>query len=259
MLEELIKENVPRISVFNNFLSEQDWKIVNEYCRKNKDKFPFVGYDSPVRWKVETHSKHSDIKYVKSFLISEEEYELYVNGKISEPYPNDTKHGDNYNISMKVFDERDKSQDSWGENLTSLIHYTQWPDNVLQNATFEALTRYLDGVVKIVKNIYNVDCFSESGPWIALAKEGGYMNMHCDGTFIHNRDAITHFSSVYYINDDYEGGEFNMPLMGFRLRPKANSLLIFTHSSHEDMAHEVTPVISGDRFVSQGFFAIKKT
>jgi hypothetical protein len=160
---------------------------------------------------------------------------------------------------MKVFDERDKSQDSWGENLTSLIHYTQWPDNVLQNATFEALTRYLDGVVKIVKNIYNVDCFSESGPWIALAKEGGYMNMHCDGTFIHNRDAITHFSSVYYINDDYEGGEFNMPLMGFRLRPKANSLLIFTHSSHEDMAHEVTPVISGDRFVSQGFFAIKKT
>jgi hypothetical protein len=37
-----------------------------------------------------------------------------------------------------------------------------------------------------------------------------------------------------------------------------NSLLIFSHSSHEDMAHEVTPVISGDRFVSQGFFAIKK-
>lgn len=259
MLEELINKNVPRISVFNDFLPEQDWKIINEYCRKNKDKFPFVGYDSPVRWKVETHSKHPDINYVKSFLISEEEYELYVNGKISEPYPNDTKHGDNYNISMKVFDERDKSQDTWGDNLTSLIHYTQWPDNILQSATFDSLTRYLDGVVKIVKNIYGVDCFSESGPWIALAKKGGYMNMHCDGTFIHNRDAITHFSSVYYINDDYEGGEFNMPLMGFRLRPKANSLLIFTHSSHEDMAHEVTPVISGDRFVSQGFFAIKKT
>jgi predicted 2-oxoglutarate/Fe(II)-dependent dioxygenase YbiX len=64
---------------------------------------------------------------------------------------------------------------------------------------------------------------------------------------------------VYYINDDYEGGEFNMPLMGFRLRPKANSLLIFTHSSHEDMAHEVTPVTSGNRFVSQGFFAVKKS
>jgi predicted 2-oxoglutarate/Fe(II)-dependent dioxygenase YbiX len=85
------------------------------------------------------------------------------------------------------------------------------------------------------------------------------MNMHCDGTFIQNRDAVTQYSSVYYVNDDYEGGEFNMPLMGFKFKPKANSLLVFTHSSHEDMAHEVTPVISGERFVSQGFFAIKKT
>lgn len=258
MLEELIKDNVPRISVFTDFLPENDWKIVYEYCKKNKNNFPFVGYDSPIRWKTETHSKNPDIKYVKSFLISEEEYELYVNGKISEPYPNDSRHGDNYNISMKVFDERDAYQELLEDKPTSLIHYTQWPDNVLQGATFNALTNYLDGVVKIVKEIYNVDCFSESDPWIALAKEGGFMNMHCDGTFIHNRDAITHFSSVYYINDDYEGGEFNMPLMGFRLRPKANSLLVFTHSSHEDMAHEVTPVISGDRFVSQGFFAIKK-
>jgi predicted 2-oxoglutarate/Fe(II)-dependent dioxygenase YbiX len=128
----------------------------------------------------------------------------------------------------------------------------------LQKASYNILSKYLNGVVEIVKEIYDTDCFSESGPWIALAKKGGYMNMHCDGTFISNRDATTHFSSVYYINDDYEGGEFNMPVMGFKLKPKANSLLIFTHSSHEDMAHEVTPVISGDRFVSQGFFAVKK-
>jgi hypothetical protein len=144
------------------------------------------------------------------------------------------------------------------EDVLSLIHYSQWPNSVLQSATYNALNGYLSSVVEIVKEIYNEDCFSESGPWIALAKKNGYMNMHCDGTFINNRDATTHFSSVYYVNDDYEGGEFNMPVMGFKLRPKANSLLIFTHSSHEDMAHEVTPVISGDRFVSQGFFAIKK-
>lgn len=248
----------PRIAIFTDFLPEKDWNIISEYCKKNKNKFPFVGYDSPIRWKKEKHSQHPEIEYVKSFLISEEEYELYVNGKIPEPHPNDTKHGDNYNISMKVFDQRDKVEETAEDKPTSLIHYTQWPDTVLQSATFDALTKYLDGVVKIVKDIYNEDCFSESGPWIALAKEGGYMNMHCDGTFIHNRDAVTQYSSVYYINDDYEGGEFNMPLMGFRLRPKANSVLIFTHSSHEDMAHEVTPVLSGDRFVSQGFFAVKK-
>jgi len=252
------KISEPRIAVFTDFLSQDDSEIVKKYCKDNKDNFPFVGYDSPVRWKVEKHSKNPNIEYVKSFLISEEEYELYVNGKITEPYPNDSKHGDNYNISMEVLDESIQQNKSTDDEALSLIHYSQWPNNVLQKATFNILTKYLNGVVQIVKDIYNVDCFSESGPWIALAKEGGFMNMHCDGTFIHNRDAVTQFSSVYYINDEYEGGEFNMPIMGFKLRPKANSLLIFTHSSHEDMAHEVTPVISGDRFVSQGFFAIKK-
>jgi len=248
----------PRISVFTDFLPEDDWKIIEKYCRDNKDNFPFVGYDSPVRWKIEAHSKNPDLEYVKSFLISEEEYELYVNGKIQEPYPNDTKHGDNYNISMEVLEPKIDESKSIEEDVLLLTHYSKWPNVELQKASYNILSKYLNGVVEIVKEIYEVDCFSESGPWIALAKKGGYMNMHCDGTFISNRDATTHFSSVYYINDDYDGGEFNMPVMGFKLKPKANSLLIFTHSSHEDMAHEVTPVISGDRFVSQGFFAVKK-
>lgn len=252
------KKHEPRISVFTDFLPENDWKIVEKYCRDNKDSFPFVGYDSPVRWKIEKHSRYPEVEYVKSFLISEEEYELYVNGKIEEPHPEHTKHGDNYNISMEVLAPAMDENKTMEEDVLSLIHYSQWPNNALQSATYNILNNYLNSVVEIVKGIYNVDCFSESGPWIALAKKNGYMNMHCDGTFIHNRNATTHFSSVYYINDDYEGGHFNMPVMGFDLRPKANSLLIFSHSSHEDMAHEVTPVISGDRFVSQGFFAIKK-
>lgn len=242
----------PRIAIFNDFLPEEDWKIVDKYCRDNKEKFPYVGYGSPVRWKIEEHSKNPDLKYVRSFLISQEEYDLYIKGEIPEPYPNDSKHGDNYVISMEEVQKIEEPP------VTALMHYTNWPNSVLQNRTYDIINGYLSGVVKIVKDIYNEDCFSESGPWIAVARKGGYMNMHCDGTFIHNRDAVTQYSSVYYINDDYEGGEFNMPVMGFKLKPKANSLLIFTHSSHEDMAHEVSPVISGDRFVSQGFFAVKK-
>ena len=61
----------PRISVFTDFLPEDDWKIIEKYCRDNKDNFPFVGYDSPVRWKIEAHSKNPDLEYVKSFLITD--------------------------------------------------------------------------------------------------------------------------------------------------------------------------------------------
>jgi hypothetical protein len=249
----MIKKYKPRIIIFTDFLPEEDWKIVDKYCRDNAHKFPYVGYGSPVRWKIEEHSKNPDIKYVRSFLISQEEYDLYIKGQIPEPYPNDTKHGDNYVISMEEVQKAEELP------ITALLHYTSWPNSAIQNKTYDIINGYLFSVVDIVKDIYDEECFSESGPWIAVAREGGYMNMHCDGTFIQNRDAVTQYSSVYYVNDDYEGGDFNMPLMGFKFKPKANSLLIFTHSSHEDMAHEVTPVISGERFVSQGFFAIKKT
>jgi hypothetical protein len=252
-LGKMEKKYKPRIILLTDFLPKEDWQIVDKYCRDNKEKFPYVGYGSPVRWKIEEHSKNSDIKYIRSFLISEEEYDLYMKGEIPEPYPDDTKHGDNYVMSVEEVQKVEEEPP-----VTALMHYSKWPNSALQNKTFDAISSYLSGVVSIVKEIYDEDCFSESGPWIAVAREGGYMNMHCDGTFIQNRDAITQYSSVYYINDDYEGGEFNMPLMGFKLKPKANSLLIFTHSSHEDMAHEVTPVISGDRFVSQGFFAVTK-
>lgn len=245
------KNNEPRVAIFTDFLPEEDWLIVDKYCRDNKEKFPYVGYGSPVRWKIEEHSKDPNIKYIRSFLISQEEYDLYIKGDIEEPYPEATKHGDNYVMSVEELSKAENEP-----AVTALMHYSKWPNSALQNKTFEILSNYLASVVDLIKEFYEVDSFSESGPWIAVAREGGYMNMHCDGTFINNRDAVTQFSSVYYINDDYDGGEFNMPMMGFKLKPKANSLLIFSHSSHEDMAHEVAPVISGDRFVSQGFFAI---
>ena len=242
----------PRISVFADFLVEDDWQNVEKYCRNNKGYFPFVGYDSPIRWRTETHSKNSNLKYAKSFLVGEEEYALYKDGKITEPYPNDQKHGDNYDVFMKVFEDSDFNNNHLDEAVLMGVLGKE-----LENNIFDILNNNIKNIIKM-KETYDQDCFSESGPWITLTKKGGAMKMHCDGTFIHNRNATTHFSSVYYINDDYEGGEFNMPVMGFKLKPKANSLLIFSHSSHEDMVHEVTPVISGDRFVSQGFFAIKK-
>jgi hypothetical protein len=248
-----IEKYRPRISVFTNFLSEEDWSIVDNYCRNQKGCFPFVGYDSPVRWRTETHSKNSNLKYAKSFLVGEEEYALYKDGKITEPYPNDQKHGDNYDVSIKVLE-----YSGFNDNHLSEVVLMGVLGKELENKIYDILNDNIKNIIEYIKIIYDLECFSESGPWLTLTKEGGAMKMHCDGTFINNRDAVTQFSSVYYINDDYEGGEFNMPVMGFKLKPKANSLLIFSHSSHEDMAHEVTPVISGDRFVSQGFFAIKK-
>jgi len=217
----------PRIIIYKDFLPKENWNTVNNYCVAKEDNFEFVGYGSPVRWKKYTHTKDENFTYQRSFLMTEEEYDLFTQGKIEEPYPDDSRHGDNYKMSMDI---------------------------PVSGETFEILADVLDKTIVLIKNIYGVDTVRESGPWITKASKGDYMKMHCDGTFLADRNAYTHYSSVYYINDDFKGGKFSMPKIGFDYKPTANSLVLWAHAWEEDMAHEVLPVIAGNRFVSQGFF-----
>ena len=45
------KEYTPIITIFKNFISDDERNIIDKYCRENKDNFEFVGYGGPVRWK----------------------------------------------------------------------------------------------------------------------------------------------------------------------------------------------------------------
>lgn len=58
-------------------------------------------------------------------------------------------------------------------------------------------------------------------------------------------------SLVYYINDDYLGGEINFPRFGVRHKPKANELLIFP--SGYTYNHSIDPVTSGTRYSIVGW------
>jgi hypothetical protein len=53
-------------------------------------------------------------------------------------------------------------------------------------------------------------------------------------------------SSVYYINDDYEGGEINFPRFGISYKPKANEMIIFPSTYVYN--HSVSEVTSGTRY-----------
>ena len=43
-MNNLIKKDVPTISIFTDFLAKDDWEIIDKYCKQNKDNFEFVGY-----------------------------------------------------------------------------------------------------------------------------------------------------------------------------------------------------------------------
>ena len=210
-------EQSPRVCLFTDYLPRDEWLLVFDYCRKNDSAFEFIGNNPIVKWQPTQHSQHPEIIFQKSFLATEEE--IKAGGYLT--------HGDNYKISMH-------------EPRDGKVH--------------KILSWMLIAARDTIRNTYGNNTYFESGPWLSKAEVGDYMGLHCDGVFLDRKGAVTDFSCVYYVNDDYEGGEIYMPILGMTIKPKANSLLLWSHVWHEDMAHGVNPVLSGTRYMSQGFF-----
>ena len=225
----------PTINIFNNFLGDHEWRIVKEYCLKHKEKF-FDQKESNWReksyskisvvHKEQTHSTNQDVSYMRAFL----------------------------NKDSVSFNNNEQEQDRIPKNIIVLKHYLDWPEDKCKHDVIEILSSMTKKIEQKIYDLYLTKAVSESGPWISVATDGMKMNMHVDGYPSLDQSKVTKFSSVYYINEDFVGGDFFMPVMGFTLKPKENSLLLFSECSHEDMAHQVNEVKSGYRFVSQGFF-----
>lgn len=60
-------------------------------------------------------------------------------------------------------------------------------------------------------------------------------------------------SVVYYLNDDYEGGEINFHRFGLKIKPKANSLIVFP--SNYVYNHSAEAVTSGIKVAVASFLS----
>lgn len=74
--------------------------------------------------------------------------------------------------------------------------------------------------------------------------EGYEMNKHVD--------TAGDFATIYYINDDYDGGEINFPDHNLKVKPKANSFITFP--SNQDYLHEVLKNTGKERYSSTLWF-----
>lgn len=63
------------------------------------------------------------------------------------------------------------------------------------------------------------------------------------------------FSSVLYLNDDYEGGETYFPGHNVRFKPKAGTMVLF--GSGAGYVHGVTKVKKGVRYMYAGWFTFE--
>jgi Rps23 Pro-64 3,4-dihydroxylase Tpa1-like proline 4-hydroxylase len=63
----------------------------------------------------------------------------------------------------------------------------------------------------------------------------------------HINEQIRRVSTVYYPNDDYEGGELEFPRFEVKLKPKKDQVLTFPSSFAFD--HHILPITSGIRYI----------
>jgi hypothetical protein len=114
----------------------------------------------------------------------------------------------------------------------------------------EMLNRIFQLVYKKSVELYDVaiNPFHNSALHVVKFVKGFYLKPHVDTLSSEGN----HIASVYYINDDYTGGEIDFPDHNLKIKPDANSLIIFP--GNENYVHSVHEIIDNDRHSSAMWF-----
>lgn len=155
------------------------------------------------------------------------------------------------------------------ENGTVIYDANAWKDRVCTRSSMEISAD--PTIVDVVENLIHrlqieVEKFfhvkvQATGPAIVRWPVGSLQNPHADKELHEGPDAGTpndfpHYdiASIFYFNDDYEGGELYFPKQDVEFKPKAGSAYFFPGDLH--YIHGVRPIISGNRFTSPFFWNI---
>lgn len=147
----------------------------------------------------------------------------------SEPAVN-TKTRDTHSIGISYLNGTKDTSSI--ENMSELF-FTN-----LNNMFFENF----DPIEKDYMSFYGI--FSEWHDSYGILKygEGQQFTNHIDDHPSYHRRV----STVYYLNDNYVGGEINFPRFNVTLKPQANQMLVFPSTYVYN--HSVSPVTKGKRY-----------
>lgn len=95
----------------------------------------------------------------------------------------------------------------------------------------------------------NLRVFERREPHLIKFDTNYSMNKHVDTT--------GDFAVIYYVNDDYKGGEINFPEFNLKIKPNANSFIMFP--SNDDYLHEVLENTEKERYSSTLWFNFEGT
>jgi hypothetical protein len=162
----------------------------------------------------------------------------------------------------------DITESHYNEDGLCIYDASYWEDRV---ATESSLDSGDPNIVKIIKQLqsrlkievdkfFNVDAFPTS-PALVRWLPGQFQQPHADKELHIGEDRgkpndfpYYDLSGLFYLNNDYEGGELYFPDHGIQFKPKAGSAYFFPGDLN--YLHGVTEITSGIRYVCPFFWTI---
>lgn len=150
-----------------------------------------------------------------------------------------------------------RCNDDWYSNQ----HHSEWADRVHKNFTEETTRKIISSLVDKIKftidkefNVVTAVHEMQIVRWMT----GNFQKPHADKQDLDgkpNGSPSYDISSVFYINDDFDGGEIYFPNQSLTIKPTKNMLVFFPGDIH--FLHGVKHVSSGERYTIPAFWKVK--
>lgn len=162
----------------------------------------------------------------------------------------------------------DYTESHYNEDGVCIYDASYWENRVATEPTLKLVDPKAAEVIKgmqqrlkiEVDKFFNVDAHATS-PALVRWLPGQFQNPHADKE-LHEGDQrgkpndfpYYDIAGLFYLNDDYEGGELYFPEQGIQFKPKRGAAYFFPGDMN--YIHGVTKVESGIRYVSPFFWTI---
>lgn len=166
----------------------------------------------------------------------------------------------------------DVTESQWNENGSIIYDHRVWEDRVAtMNTLLKAdptgevvaiLDRVIERMTPHIREKFQVEV-KPTDAAIVRWPVGTMQFPHADKELHEGPDAGTpnefpwyDLGTVFYLNDDYEGGELFFPLQNIKFKPKPRAAYFFP--GDKNYIHGVTKVTSGTRYTAPFFWTITK-
>lgn len=166
-------------------------------------------------------------------------------------------------IDLSVFDPEESNRTGQTKfTVDKKVRDTQMVD--VSDIMDQIIDLYRDIVVNIINPAYEFEIRDSEAPQLLSYSVGGHYMPHVDGQsmwkapdgdLFWRKSTDRDLSTVLFLNDDFEGGDFVFPELKVRIRPEPGMLVCFP--SNANYLHGVEPVTKGVRFSMVNWMTVK--